>query len=408
MSTIDPVINFETLLQPISDAFPCGERPDSEELLAESLLQGYLVRAEQQIKTGIELELQNTINDCIRGLQSAIGKKAKEYPKLKFLMLFLMWRYQFAGLRDGVLLWEKLQNTYGSQMHPLDFEERLSVFRRQLPLFSASSSTSGYFAWLVLNRLKLDDSAGFQIMHLLADESGSNADVADWIRRLDDNYLRNLFQDLVETYDRMQSLNTSFVALAQSDLANALQQLENQSTPQPDYNSEDPAAAEAAAQQVADAEEAKREKISSLRRFDVSHFRLFDTSFLEKMEAIKTILESRIRAIRPGLLADPNAAATATGDAGAAQAAGQMGAAPNALGNRTAALTQLERIANYFLENELHSPIGYALKEIHSWGFLSYPELLRRLGDNLVDDDDHFRKVAKRLRFQWPEDENRY
>jgi type VI secretion system protein ImpA len=77
---------------------------------------------------------------------------------------------------------------------------------------------------------------------------------------------------------------------------------------------------------------------------------------------------SSVSAAAPAALSSPAIATMATASAAA---------------TREQALADLQVIADYFLENEPHSPIYLLLKRAIRWGGMSLPELLEELvGDN--------------------------
>jgi hypothetical protein len=62
--------------------------------------------------------------------------------------------------------------------------------------------------------------------------------------------------------------------------------------------------------------------------------------------------------------------------------------------NREDALTLLGKVAEYFKENERHSPIGYRLQEAINWSDMDLPELLMKI---VGEGTDNFTRLSERL-----------
>lgn len=62
--------------------------------------------------------------------------------------------------------------------------------------------------------------------------------------------------------------------------------------------------------------------------------------------------------------------------------------------NREDALALLGKVAEYFIENERHSPIGYRLKEAINWSDMDLPELLKKI---VGEETDNFTRLKERL-----------
>ncbi len=97
---------------------------------------------------------------------------------------------------------------------------------------------------------------------------------------------------------------------------------------------------------------------------------------------IKNALESCREALRYAgkqvLIEEPDEGdADASGEA--QDDAGGLGASGSYPRNREQAFKTLSELSEFFLRNEPHSPISYALKQVVRWGHMSLPDLLEEL-----------------------------
>jgi type VI secretion system protein ImpA len=87
---------------------------------------------------------------------------------------------------------------------------------------------------------------------------------------------------------------------------------------------------------------------------------------------------------------------TATTDAAPS---GQL-AVSHAMANRDQALASLLQVASFFRRTEPHSPLSYALEQAVRWGKMPLPELLK----DLVNDDNVLGEVYRRMGIRMEED----
>ena len=380
----DSVLKIEKLLQPISEENPCGNPADDEQF--EYVLKSCLLQAVDEIKSGISDTLEKSLKESISGLDKAFRGQSKDFSNLRYFLLFNFWQHQFSGLRDGITFVKQLFEQHWSHIHPARFEPRVEEIKRQLPFYDGDD-----FALLVFNRIKMDEDGSFIVSALINSEASPNAELTDFIKKKHaDN--PEFYEETITTLDAILVDATEIDEMIAANLANDIE-LEAER-----IRSEPPVEGETDPGEKAD---------DFLVRADASltpYQKVFDPEFRERLEKFRNLLLNNVRLQDPEFMMDlPEEDEPEEGgdEGGGARGGGPSGV----INNRAAALGQLEKVAQYFEANEPHSPLPFAIREIKSWGDLTYPELLHRMGEKMIDDDSAFRKIARRLNFPWPEDQ---
>jgi type VI secretion system protein ImpA len=110
----------------------------------------------------------------------------------------------------------------------------------------------------------------------------------------------------------------------------------------------------------------------------------------------------RVSSLAQEILGDPSATDSAAGAetsaADAGSGAGAAGARPAAssgpVANRDEAFRTLLQVADFFRRTEPHSPVSYALEQAVRWGKMTLPELMAELISEEGTRDDLFRRVG--------------
>ena len=129
--------------------------------------------------------------------------------------------------------------------------------------------------------------------------------------------------------------------------------------------------------------------------------RCVSTGLMASIQRMREIVYDVASKHCPGF---PVVPADANGSGGAsAQAAGSVGNAfpTGRPASRQQAIEMLQRVADYFFETERHSPVSYRLKETIAWTKLELPDLLKKLLD---DDDSRYKALGKLIGFETKEE----
>ena len=108
----------------------------------------------------------------------------------------------------------------------------------------------------------------------------------------------------------------------------------------------------------------------------------------------------RVSSLAQGILGDPSASGAVSGgettaaEASGGAAGGQPAASSGPVANRDSAFRTLLQVADFFRRTEPHSPVSYALEQAVRWGKMTLPELMEELISEEGTRDDLFRRVG--------------
>ena len=351
--TATPLFDFEALLNPISEARPCGDdtreddAPDAPYFHLKDLRsQARALERERQIdgETGDPTQWR----ELAAQIPALLAERSKDLELVAWYIEALCREHGFEGLAQGFELARSMLRHHWEQLHPLPDEEGMTT--RMAPLVGLNGGDaegtliqpilevpllahpeSGWIAaWQLEQAAEMTRLDEQKIQQRIAAGVPSEEDVARAVR---ETPLSDL-QALSEAIDRA---NTAFTALSEA-MDSAME-----GEPQP-----------------------------------TSHIR----SALERCRSIFThYAGERLERARA-------AAASETGDDGAAPSEGDAGhghATPVqdpvrvAIDSRARALEQLRELAAFFRQTEPHSPVSYAIDQAVRWSELPLPELMQEL-----------------------------
>ncbi len=388
------VVSFEKFLTPVSEEKPGGGAYDDDQIFI--ILETCVGRIEDEIKkeTGVSKELKDSIDQHLKTIESAFQKSSKSIRLVAFYMQLIFWKYQFNGLRDGLLLLKQLCDQHWKHLQPEDFEERYKQLRTITPFFYDDD-----MPLYVLNRIRLDIDGEFNVMDLIKSEQVANVDLeTKYFKKIvvDDDNIK-FFEDAIENFDIVL---TTAKELDEFFLENLTADREATAEAMTGGGAE----GEGGDDSESDEDRAAR-KSAFLNNTEINrgYYGIVDEDFIAKLSKIRKIVIDKVRGYDPNLMLED---VEEEEDLTAGQTGGGGGSAPGVIDTRATALQALERVIAYFKANEPHSPIPYALEEIKVWGTLPYPDLLKRMGENMRDNEDELKFISQRLGFGWPESED--
>jgi type VI secretion system protein ImpA len=366
-----PVIDVESLLQPISPESPAGEAltslsPEFDALkssfsrakVAERKLREEIIASGTEGVGAVEAPDWGTVVDLAARL---LREKSKDLRIAAWLAEGLMRQHGFAGIRDGLLIFQGLCGRYWGSLHPAptpDEGHRDAV--------SQFAGLMGESSLVPLNELPITKSvagdAYSSIDYAEASEleAVSEADIRE--KRLAGGAITfSQLEDAVRKTDR-----TFYLDLV-ADLNQIIALIQEIESFLNDHCVADETG-ESTAPSVSTFRSRVQEILDNVRRLAADHL------------AEPIVVEGSVVDVNGELI-------TAGGQDS------RMRMSAGIVVSRDDALEVLRKVASYFEHAEPHSPISFALRQIVSWGNMSLPDLLREL----IEDDSVMRNLEKRI-----------
>ncbi len=373
----DWVLDFESLLAPVSEEHPCGTDQYVGLVEAQRGLFDMLGPAWCQEGFGeTRGETEKKVLDFLRDSQELFTSKCKSLELPVVCTALMVQTYGLRGLRDALEWINRSLVKFGSQLYPkhpdgiADTANRLGrVFRSQFFAKSGVGSWSSLAIQLRLLPITADrDSKKVyaDLMTVWSMAAEGEPEYPDDLRQVaasaSPEYYKELLAAAAHSIRLCQEINTQFRAAYEFEGVGVLRLISH-------------------------------EVLSFLEDFQ-RHILDFAEKFCPGFE-VGTAGDDRQEQHDGAFFVEPAGVASSITTA-AGRAAGHPAGFDGEIRNRADAVRMLKQVAEYFLENELHSPVGYRLHEALEWTKLSLPELLVKL---LGSDQEHYRRVASRIGF---------
>jgi len=340
---MNPTINIDELVKPISDEFPAGMnlRDDSS---ANSLyyqikdLRNAARSAERQLARGEQLEEGPNWQKVIDSGINILSKHSKDLEVTAWVTEGLLRKFAFAGLRDGFQLFKVLLQEYPETIFPLPDEDGEET--RLAPLIG-------------LNGDEIEGSLIVPISAVPIVHSEIQGPLALW------QYQQALdIEKILEPEVREKRINNGAISLD-------------------DFKA-------AAAEMATESFQQLHDDIVMCQAQMDELYELLDDRYGQQSppsyyirQAIDNFLEHLM------LLADgrlqSNALISAQAEYEVAESSPLVSSIKGDISNRNDALMALLKVSDYFEKTEPHSPLPYILKRAVKWGNLPLPDLLREI-----------------------------
>ncbi len=346
-SGFPPVVDFERLLTPISEAAPCGADPREDSSPTSPYYRikdarNGARRIERQASMGLGDEVEAPDwSPVLKLAPEILATQAKDLEIAAWYVEALLRLHGFAGLRDGFRLLRELCERSWDCLYPLpddeglatrvapitglngdDAEGTLMVPIRAVPI-TAGTSVGPYTGWQYEKAVDLE-----RLEPQVQEERMAAGAVG----------LRMFNQAVAET-------PASFFRTLEADLRAAAEEWDRLT------NLLDEKCGPAAPPS------------SNVR------------NALAKYQELYGFVTRDVLALQAGAAAAGGGAVAGSAGEGAAAGGGSGGR----LATREDAFRELQRVAEYFRGAEPHSPVSYALEQAVRWGRMPLPDLLREL-----------------------------
>jgi len=337
-----PVINFEAIMQPVSEENPSGENLQYSGLYdeireARRADENFLSQGQWQIELKIA-DYKQVINLAAPALET----RTKDIQIAAWLSESLVKEHGFAGLRDGFKLLSGLQEAFWETVHPEIDEGDLEGRANAIEWMDKQSA-------LAIKGAKITDGEGYNYLDF---EDSKRFDIPENIDTLDSNDQQK-FRDLQAqaekenrvTADRWRKAKAASRRAFYEELSFALEECWT---------------------------EYKELNRVIEERFDRNQ--MPGTTNLKKaLDDIQTVVKKLLEDKRAE---EPDADVEATADAatsenGTSAAVGANAATATAAGaiqNRQDAIKRLADLAEFFRKTEPHSPVSYLVQRAVKWG----------------------------------------
>lgn len=353
-----PNIDLDALIAPISEEAPTGVAFDK----ADADSQYYRVKEQRDTaKNNEELALEalmfpegapdyDTPNwkVVVESAASVLAEHSKDFRIVCWLAEALVREHGYSGLRDGLVLCQKLCDQYWDALYPPPnpedgHGERVAMLNaltsdtaiRSLKQSPITGAVDGIrYSVIDYSLTGEQEESGDEDSGPRTKQYVSHSEFQQAVMAADAEHYRNLLADLDESIEVLVAL-TAF--------------LDEHCLPD-EYD-----------EPTAPSTTALRNELEDARRI--------------------------VSAISRPLLGEEESVTEDGEEAGSTEATGE-GGSRGPIASREDAFRQLQKVADFFERTEPHSPISYALKQVIGWGRMSLPELLRDLiGDESVRDD---------------------
>ena len=337
-------LDFDSLLQPISDDNPTGDSfraidgmayQDLRKLRDESrknenrLVFADGADADHQPEWAADPEWKEVFDRCVTGLRET----SKDLQLTAWLIEAAIRLEGFRGLRDGLRLVRLLCERYWDDLNPMPDEDGMET--RVAPLAGLNGEDTDGPLIAAIRNVEITNSNTFEPGTVWQMESNEHRD--EVLRAVADStpeFLRTVLEDIEESQDEFRQLEAFLDANCGEDSSG--------------YPLAPPAS------------------------------------------RIREALENS-RMIVAGFGSESEAAPEETDEE---PTTGGGTASNTAIASRAQAFKNLAEIARYFRTAEPHSPVSYALEQIVSWGKMSLPDLLTQLIRDSSAREELFRQVG--------------
>lgn len=354
MYQIDPIQDFPSLLAPIRPDAPCGDdtRDDASPASPYFTLKDLRSQAralERQVLADDDVVQVPQWRELARQIPELLSNRTKDLEYVAWLIEALCREHGFAGLTGGFRLAREMIESHWEHLYPSPDEEGLAT--RMAPLNGLNGvDAEGTLIQPILSvpLFESDDGARFATWH---------AEQAAEVGRLD--------EDKAQGRIKAGAISPAQILAAVS------------CTPSPRLA-------------------AARESIQQAQQAFVELSEVMDRVMGEPQPTtnIRSALDRCLSVLahhagdridqwlsenRPAP-ASPTAHAD-EGEPGAPATSGGKVVDPvsMAIENRAQALTELNRLSDFFLKTEPHSPVAYAIRQAVRWSEMSLPELMEEL-----------------------------
>ena len=348
------VFDFEELLAPISEEFPCGEADD----LADSIDTQLGTKYEQMMKEfrdGLSSESEQDLASFIEQIEDCFRQNCKSVTLAFRLPVLLFLRDGLEGFRDGLNFIYQLYDRYAETIHP-PAENLKNVIRNGIFDGGDDSATHQYRLFL-FTAVAADESASPYFKIRNAKFKSPDTEVVGQFATLAAATKPEFYDALVGVLDDILKL------------FNGINQL----------------------------------FAGKLNDTSVS---IVNYHFYESVERMRNVIHNLGDEHCIGYPIQPETPEPEAegGEPTAAAAGGEQPVAtgpvvPAQITTREQAIEILQKAAEYFAKTEPHSPVSYSLQETISWTKMSLPDLWKKL----LEDEDQLEQLAKRVGFKFGE-----
>jgi len=377
----EPTIDFDSLLQPISDDSPCGASLKDDP--ANAPLYYDVKDARETARSAERLLSQAAWNDDEDQMQSAtpdkpdwrkvvdlaeraLTEKTKDLWIAAWMLEGLTRLHGFAGLRDGFLLIRQLCDRFWDGIHPRPDEDGVATTVAQLTGLNGDGAEGALIAPIAAIRITQGVSVG--------PFTGQDYTDAEDLERTSDPDVRSKRIEqgvatlaMFETAARETS--PEFFAELREDIAAAIEEFDRMTALLDEKCGDDSEGFSAAP---------PSSKIA--------------TKLQECLDRVRTLAGEPV---------DEQAGGLQEGEEGAVATTG-AGLTVGSISAREEAFQALMKVADYFRRTEPHSPVSYALEQAVRWGRMPLPELIR----DLVSDDSVRREFFRRTGMSMEQDDD--
>lgn len=355
MYTTEPVQDFSSLLAPVRPDAPCGDdtRDDASPTSPYFTLKDLRSQAralERQVLADDDVVQVPQWRELARQIPELLGTRTKDLEYVAWLIEALCREQGFAGLASGFQLAREMIETHWDHLYPSPDEEGMAT--RIAPLNGLNGvDAEGTLIQPILSvpLFESDDGARFAAWH---------AEQAAEVGRLD--------EDKAQSRIKAGAISPAQIVAAVS------------CTPAPQL-----AASRAS---ILQAQQAFAELSDAMDRVMGGEPQP-TTNIRSALDRCLSVLTHHAGDRIDQWLAENRqthsvAATTVEADESGtpAAASGQMvDPVSMAIENRAQALTELNRLSDFFLKTEPHSPVAYAIRQAVRWSEMSLPELMEEL-----------------------------
>lgn len=343
VEAIAPVLNFEALMQPISEDKPSGESQQYsglyDEIREARRADDNLAQGEWQTELKIA-DFRKVVSLAVPALET----QTKDLQVAAWLSEALVKQHGFIGLRDSLKLLNGLQENFWETMFPEIDEGDMEGRANALEWMDAQTA-------FAIKEAKITGGAGYNFFDF---EDSKKFDIPENIDTLDSTD-QNRYRELIAQADRENRATADKWKKAKAATRRAFYE-----------------------QLFFDLEEcfAEHKELNRVIEEKFDRNQMPGTSQLKKaLEDIKLIVK---RLLDEKRVEEPDAEDETTGETeenaevteGGAVAAGgkTVVVAAGAIQNRKDALKRLNDLAEYFRKTEPHSPLSYLIGRAVKWG----------------------------------------
>lgn len=371
--TIDWILDFDSLMQPVAEEHPCGAEQDLG--LAENQRGMFDMLGSNWCQPGYGTatgEIEKNVQNFLRESQEIFATKCKSLELPVVCTPLMVQTYGLPGLRDTLEWINRSLLQHGTQLYPkhpngvADTANRLArVFRSQYFARSGMGSWSNLahqLRMLPINSRQDDAKVYADLMAVFATAGESKPSFPEDLSKRAINETAGFYQEILDAADyclkACGEINKNFRTVYNFDGVGSLRLIPH-------------------------------ELVTFLEDFR-RHIHDFADEFCADFRRAKIARAAAQRGSQSGAETGGHPGAATGGVARMANFDGEVH-------SRDDAVRLLKKVADYFLKTELHSPVGYRLQEALEWTKLSLPELLVKL---MGSDTENYRRVAARIGFE--------